>query len=136
MPSFQKPHKVLQTNIIYFYILLNKKNYFAIYPLIFLHLYQIYFLNTFDAFVLDNSFHFFEHANKLIHMHIHQTSFMELTIILNQSQKQPLGAELFCIKSFLKILVKVLERIILQQSIFSTAAGQKPKLNSYMVIFQ
>ena len=136
MPSFQKPYKVLYTNIIYFYILLNKKNILLFIHSYFYNLYQIYFLNIFDAFVLDNSFHFFEHANKLIHMQIHQTSFMELTIILNQSQKQPLGAELFCIKSFLKILVKVLERIILQQSIFSTAAGQKPKLNSYMVIFQ
>ena len=33
-------------------------------------------------------------------------------MILNQTQKQPIGAELFCINSVFKILVKVPEKIL------------------------
>ena len=33
-----------------------------------------------------------------------------ILIQLNQTQKQPFGAELFCIKILLKILAKVLEK--------------------------
>ena len=46
--------------------------------------YQIYFLNIFYAFILDK-FCFFEHANEKTCMQIHLTSFMEFTMILNQS---------------------------------------------------
>ena len=34
----------------------------------------MYFINIFNAFVLDNDFCFFEHANELIHSQIHLTS--------------------------------------------------------------
>ena len=53
--------------------------------------YQIYFLNIFYAFILDK-FCFFEHANEKTFMQIHLTSFMEFTMILNQSY--PFRAEL------------------------------------------
>ena len=42
-------------------------------------------INIFYAFILDNNFCFFEHANELIHVQIHLTSFIELTVILNQT---------------------------------------------------
>ena len=45
---------------------------------------QIYFINIFYAFVLDNNFCFFEHANELIHMLTHLTSFIEFKMILNK----------------------------------------------------
>ena len=42
-------------------------------------------------------------------------------MILNQTQKQPIGVELFCINSVLKIYVKVLEKKIFSlKFIFST----------------
>ena len=69
-----------------------------------------YFINIFYAFVLDEKFGNFEHANYIIQAQIHLTSFIEFTKILNQTQKQLFGAELFCIKSFLKILAKILEK--------------------------
>ena len=47
-----------------------------------------YFINIFYtfvyAFVLDN-FRFFEPANEKIHSQIHLTSFIEFTMILNQT---------------------------------------------------
>ena len=38
------------------------------------------------------------------------TSFIEFTMILNETQKQPFGAELFFIQCTVKILAKVLEK--------------------------
>ena len=50
-------------------------------------------------------------------MQIHLTSFIELTIILNQSQKQLFRAELFCINICINIFV------------FSENLGQSPWKN-------
>ena len=45
--------------------------------------YRYTFINIF-AFVLDN-FCFFEHANELAHVQTHLTSFIEFTMVLNQT---------------------------------------------------
>ena len=75
-----------------------------------------YFINIFYtfvyAFVLDN-FRFFEPANEKIHSQIHLTSFIEFTMILNQTKKH-----LKLIKSLLKILAKVLEKNLRKSYIF------------------
>ena len=47
----------------------------------------------------------------------YMTSFIEFTMILNETQKQPFGAELFFIQCIVKILAKVLEKN-LRQSLF------------------
>ena len=46
---------------------------------------QIYLINMFCAFILDNTFSFFEYANELIHMQIHLISFIKFIMILNQT---------------------------------------------------
>ena len=45
----------------------------------------IRFIIIFCAFVLDDEFCFFEHANEFIHDRIHLPSFTEFTMILNQT---------------------------------------------------
>ena len=47
---------------------------------------QIFFINIFYAFLLNN-FCFFEQANELIHVQIRLTSFIKFTMILNQTVK-------------------------------------------------
>lgn len=49
---------------------------------------------------------------------IHVTLFIEFTLILNQTQRQPFGAELFCIKNLMKILAKVPEKELMKVLFF------------------
>ena len=43
---------------------------------------QIYFIKIFYAFVLDNNFFFFEHANQSMHVQTRLTSFIEETAVI------------------------------------------------------
>ena len=66
------------------------------------------FINIY-AFVLDN-FCFFEHANELEHVQIHLTSFIEFTMVLNQTWKGHLELSYFVFKAFWKFWRKSLKK--------------------------
>ena len=48
-----------------------------------INLYQIYFINMFYAFILDNNLSLFEHANELIDMQLPLTLFIVFRMIIN-----------------------------------------------------
>lgn len=109
-----QPYKVQYTYIIYFYFLsftlslLSSlfENYFVFMFIsifspeclhrnvqtisncstnVYQNLDQIYFIKSFNAFILDNNFYFLKYANELIHVETHLTSFKELTMTLHQT---------------------------------------------------
>ena len=101
MPSFWKLYKVLYLNIICFYFRLPWLYLLHWLTMFFcwsqssdLNIYTVFnhstnvstilmkFIKIFHAFLVDNNFCFFEYANELVHVHIHVTSFMELSCFI------------------------------------------------------
>ena len=74
------------------------------------HEYLYTFVNIY-AFILENNFHFFEHANELINVQIHQTSFIKFVMILDLFLIYSDSLlELLFINSVLQIMVSVFEK--------------------------